>query len=240
MKKFAMHGAAVSALVVMALTGCGGSGDATVLAGSTASETPTPKAAKQYSNDELMAMVKQIKPGNGTELTTASAEELAEANPVKALMSMFTVEPAECKELETLGSSEPVAGSTSAAGAEVNNESGVMTMVTLTSGVDVGALQQSLDSNVAHAAQCANMTLSMAGQSMTVTTEKFAGISTVPGTIAYRTAMTSPSGAAQSTYMAYAIKDGVLISVTASGKGAEASGVTSAGALMDQAAALVK
>ncbi|MDQ0277965.1 hypothetical protein QO003_002268 [Arthrobacter silviterrae] len=210
------------------------------MAGPTASATPTPKAAKQYSNDELMAMVKQIKPGSGTELTTASAEELAGANPVKALMSMFTVEPAECKELETLGSSEPVAGSTSAAGAEVNNESSVMTTVTLTSGVDVKSLQRSLDASVANAAKCATMTLSMARQSMTVATDKFAGIGTVPGTIAYRTAMSTQSGAAQSTYMAHAIKDGVLISVTASGKGAEASGAASAGALMDQAAALIK
>lgn len=242
MNKNALRGFGVSALIVMALTACGGTSPSTDAASAPASETatPTPTAAKQYSNDELLDMVKQIKTATGTELTIASSEELAQANPMKALMSMFTIEPAECKELATLGGAEPLAGSTSAAGAEVNNESRVMTMVTLTSGVDVQTLQQSIDASSAEAAKCANMTLSMSGQSMTVSTEKFEGIGTIPGTVAYKSTMTTASGAGQSTYLAYAIKDGVLISAAASGKGAETDGVATAGALMDQAAALIK
>ena len=242
MNKNALRGFGVSALIVMALTACGGSGTSTDAAPASASETstPTPTAAKQYTSDELMAMVKQIKSGQGTELTVVSSEELADANPVKAILGMFTIEPAECKELATLGGAEPLAGSTSAAAAEVDNAASVMSTVTLTSGVDVQTLQQSMDASAAHVAKCANMTLSMAGQSMTVTTEKVGGISTVPGTVAYKTTINTPSGATQSTYLAYAIKDGVLISAAASGKGAEAGGIASSGALMNQAAALIK
>jgi hypothetical protein len=52
--------------------------------------------------------------------------------------------------------------------------------------------------------------------------------------------MVLPDGRSQSTYMGFAIKDGVLISATASGANAESEGVAAAGALMDQAAALIK
>jgi hypothetical protein len=58
--------------------------------------------------------------------------------------------------------------------------------------------------------------------------------------VAYKTEMSTASGAAQTTYMAYAIKEGVLISATASGKGADANGVATASDLMEQAAALIK
>ncbi|UKA49749.1 hypothetical protein LFT48_20335 [Arthrobacter sp. FW305-123] len=239
MKKFALQSAGISALVMMALTGCGGS---TESAGSTEAATPsaTPTVAKQYTSDELMAMVKQVKSPSGKELTVVSSEELAQENPMKALLSMFTVEPAECKDLGTLGGSEVLEGSTSAAGGDLNAETGVMTMVTLTSGVDVQKLKDSMAKSADQASKCATMTLSMSGQSMTVSTEKFEGISTVPGTQGYKTAMSSASGSSQTTYMAYVIKDGVMISATASGKGAEAAGAAAAGAMMDQAAALIK
>jgi hypothetical protein len=240
LKKFALQSVGISALAMMALTGCGGSGGSTDTASPEATASPTPTAAKQYTNDELVELVKQIKPKSGKELTVASSDELAQENPMKALLSMFTVEPAECKDLATLGGSETLAGSTTAAGADLNSESGVMTMVTLTSGLDKQKLQDSIDQSGAQAEKCAKMTLSMSGQSMNVSTEKFDGISTVPGTVAYKTEMSTASGAAQTTYMAYAIKDGVLISATASGKGAEANGVATASDLMEQAAALIK
>ncbi|MCF3140647.1 hypothetical protein LRQ04_15430 [Paenarthrobacter sp. AR 02] len=238
MKKFALQGAAASALVMMALTGCGGSSASTDAAKPEPSATPT--AAKQYTNDELVALVKSIKSPSGADLTVASSEELAQENPMKALMSMFTVEPAECNKLSTLGGSDVLAGSTTAAGADLNAASGVMTMVTLTSGLDVKKLQESVDASSAEAAKCAKMTLSMAGQSMNVSTAKYDGINTVPGTVAYKTDITTPGGSSQSTYMAYAIKDGVMISATASGKGAGENGAATAGALMKQAADLIK
>ncbi|MFJ4028801.1 hypothetical protein ACIPWF_15615 [Paenarthrobacter sp. NPDC089989] len=240
MKKFALHSVGISALVMMAVSGCGGSAGSTDAASPEATATPTPTVAKQYTNDELVGLVKQIKPKSGKELTVASSEELAQENPIKALLSMFTIEPAECKDLATLGGNTTLAGSTTAAGADLDAESGVMTMVTLTSGLDKQKLQDSIDQSGAQAQKCAKMTLSMAGQSMNVSTEKFDGISAVPGTVAYRTEMSSASGSTQTTYMAYAIKDGVLISATASGKGAEASGVATASDLMEQAAALIK
>ncbi|WP_347110046.1 hypothetical protein AAHB33_05080 [Paenarthrobacter sp. S56] len=124
MKKFALQSVGISALIVMALTGCGGSNGSSGAASPEATASPTPTAAKQYTNDELVELVKQIKPKSGKELTVASSEDLAKENPVKSLLSMFTIEPAECKDLATLGGSETLAGSTTAAGADLDAASG--------------------------------------------------------------------------------------------------------------------
>ncbi|MGP0222497.1 hypothetical protein [Paenarthrobacter sp. NCHU4564] len=243
MTRKALFGAGASALLVLALTACSSGSGTSSTATSSPSETatPTPTVAKQYTNDELMELVKQIKTADGADLTVMSSEDLAQENPMKALLSMMTIEPAECADLATLGGSEPLPGSTTAAGADVTSgAAGVMSVVTLTSGVDADALTKSVEDSSAHAAKCATMTLTMAGQSLTVATEKVDGISKVPGTVGYKTAMSLPDGQKQSTYMAFAIKDGVLISATASGKTAETEGAAAAGALMDQAAALIK
>ncbi|MGO4433348.1 hypothetical protein AB4Y88_08645, partial [Paenarthrobacter sp. RAF9] len=87
MKKFALQSVGISALAMMALTGCGGSTGSTDAASPEATASPTPTAAKQYTNDELVELVKQIKPKSGKELTVASSDELAQENPMKALMS---------------------------------------------------------------------------------------------------------------------------------------------------------
>ncbi len=52
--------------------------------------------------------------------------------------------------------------------------------------------------------------------------------------------MAFPDGRTGTLFTAHAIKDGVLISATASGNNGEAGGPEAAGALLDQAAALIK
>ncbi len=239
MYKKSLLGLGVVAIVGMALGAC--SGPAT--SPDTASAKPSEKAAqtKRYSNGELLDLVKQIKTADGTSLTTVSGEELSnQENPMKELLALMSIEPAECKALGALGSSQTIAGSTTAGGASVDTAGGVMSGITLVSGVDADALRNTVKNNKSQAAACENITLSMAGQSMDMTTKPVDGVSSVPDTVAYKTAISLPDGREQSTFIAYAVKDGVLITATASGQNADATGAAAAGALMDQAAALIK
>ncbi|WP_079941318.1 hypothetical protein [Paenarthrobacter ureafaciens] len=246
MKRNALRGFAAAGLLVMGLTACGGGGASTDVAssapaGETPSATPTPTEAKQYTTQELVDLVKQIKADDGSELTVSAIDDLAsQQNPLKELIGQMTIEPAECKELSTLGASQSIEGSTAAAGAKIDTDAQVVTGISLISGVDKEVLTKSLEDNEDQAAKCANMTMTMGGSTLKVSTEKFDGISSVPGAKGFKTAMVLPDGRSQSTYMGFAIKDGVLISATASGANAESEGVAAAGALMDQAAALIK
>lgn len=243
MKKNALRGFAASGLLVMGLTACGGTGTSTDAASAPASETPAPAPAqaKKYTTQELTDLVKQIKAADGTELMVSSVDDLAgQQDPLKDLLGSMNIEPAECKDLAMAGASQPIEGATGASGAKIDPASGVISSVTLASGVSKDVLENNVKSNEDQITTCANMTMSMSGTTMTMKTEKFDGIGSVPGTLGIKTTMTLPDGQTQSTLMAAAIKDGVLISATASGKNAESGGAAAAGALMDQAAALIK
>lgn len=239
MYKKSLLGLGVVAIVGMALGACSGPGTSP----DTTSAPPSEKAAeaKRYSNGELLDLVKQIKTADGTSLTAVSGEELSsQENPMKELLALMTIEPADCKALGALGSSQTIAGSTTAGGASVDTAGGLMSGITFVSGVDADALHNAIKNNKSQAAACENITLSMAGQSMEMTTKPVDGVGSVPDTMAYKTAISLPDGRAQSTFIAYAVKDGVLITATASGQNADATGAATVGALMDQAAALIK
>ena len=198
MYKKSLLGLGVVAIVGMALGAC--SGPAT--SPDTASAQPSEKAAqtKRYSDGELLDLVKQIKTADGTSLTTVSGEELSsQENPMKELLALMSIEPAECKALGALGSSETIAGSTTAGGASVDTAGGVMSGITLVSGVEADALRNTVKNNKSQAAACENVTLSMAGQSMDMTTKPVDGVSSLPDTVAYKTAISLPDGRTQST-----------------------------------------
>ncbi|WP_314324697.1 hypothetical protein [Paenarthrobacter ilicis] len=243
MNKNMLRGFAVSGLLVMGLTACGGSGSSTDAAPSAASEapSPTPTAAKQYTSAELTDLVKQIKPADGTELTVTTIDDVAaQADPLKKLMGSMNIEPAECKDSAMSGASQSIEGSTGATGAKVDTATGSVSSVALVSGVPAETLQENLKGSESQIATCSTMKMTMGGTAMTVNTEKVDGIGSVPGTVGLKTTMTLPDGQTQSTVSAFAVKGGVLISATASGPNAAADGAAAAGTLMDQAAALVK
>ncbi|NWL33793.1 hypothetical protein DM791_12925 [Paenarthrobacter nitroguajacolicus] len=223
----------------MALTACGGGTPAPSSAPPSETATATPTPAKQYSTEELVEFAKQIKAADGSTRAAVSGQELvAQYDPLRAL-TQAAIEPTTCKDLGTLGVYQPIAGSTSAG--TVRAKTGdFMTAVALTSGVERDVLQASLDTSKSQVEACGRMTISAEGQSITATTEKAEGIGSVPGTVSFKTVMAFPDGRTGTLFTANAIKDGVLISATASGNNGEAGGPEAAGALLDQAAALIK
>ena len=241
MKKNLLLGFGASALAAMALTACsGGTAAAPVSAPQSETATATPTPVKQYSNEELVSLVSQIKASDGSSLSAVSGEELAgRYQPLRDTLGKTTIEPAACKDLSAVGVPQTIAGSTSAGSTRVKTD-GVFTDLTLTSGVDVELLEAKLDASKSKAEECSQMTFSSSGQSIKSTTEKFAGIGSVPGTIAFKTAMVLPDGTEGIIYTAHVVKDGVLISATASSDAAETGGPAAAGALLDQSAALIK
>ncbi|NWL11551.1 hypothetical protein DM793_09595 [Paenarthrobacter nitroguajacolicus] len=223
----------------MALTACGAGTAAPASAPPSETATATPTPAKQYSTEELVEFAKQIKAADGSTRAAVSGQELvAQYDPLRAL-TQAAIEPTTCKDLGTLGVYQPIAGSTSAG--TVRAKTGdFMTAVALTSGVERDVLQASLDTSKSQVEACGRMTISAEGQSITATTEKAEGIGSVPGTVSFKTVMAFPDGRTGTLFTANAIKDGVLISATASGNNGEAGGPEAAGALLDQAAALIK
>lgn len=243
MNKNTLRGFAVSGLLVMGLTACGGAGSSTDAGTAPASETPAPAptAAKQYTSAELTDLVKQIKPADGTELTVTTIDDLAaQASPLKELMGSMNIEPAECKDLAMSGASQPIEGATGATGAKVDAATGSVSSVALVSGVPTEALQKNLKGSESQITTCSSMKMTMGDTALSMKTEKLDGVGSVPGTVGLKTTMTLPDGQAQSTVMAFAVKGGVMISATASGQNAGTDAAAAAGTLMDQAAALVK
>ncbi|WOH18681.1 hypothetical protein IRJ34_20390 [Paenarthrobacter sp. GOM3] len=241
MKKNALLGFGASALVIMALSACGGATASPEPAAGSASETatPTPTPVKKYTNEELVSVAGQIKEADGSSRAVISGQDIvAQYEPIRVL-NKATIEPAECADLGTLGMYQPLDGATSA-GTTRAKTGEFITSVALTSGVEPAQLQASLDKSTAHIEACKKMTLSAEGDTMTASTEKIDGVGTVPGTVASKTLMTIPGGRTGAIYNAYVLKNGVLISGSASSSEAATGGPEALGALMDQAAALIK
>lgn len=239
--KYSLIGLGASTLMVVALTACGG-GTAAAPASAPASETATatPTPAKQYTDEELVALVKQIKASDGSSPAVLSGEELLDQfDPITDTFGKVAVEPAGCKDLAMLGVPQPVAGS-STAGTARTKTNDFFSNVSLTSGVDIALLQENVDTRKSQAEACEKVTFSAEGQSVTTSTEKVDGVGSMPGTAAFKTLMVTPDGKTGAIYTAHVIKDGVLISATASGTEGAAGGPEAAGALLDQAAALIK
>lgn len=241
MKKNLLPGIGATVLVLMTLTACGGATaspeSGSTPAGKTATATPTP--AKQYTNEELAALVEQVKESDGTNRAVVSGPELvAQFEPVRVL-TKASIEPAGCADLGTLGAYQAIDGSTSA-GTTRSKTGDFITSLAVTSGVDTGVLQANLDKSKSQIEACKKVTLSAEGDTMTLTTEKIDGVGNVPGTVGLKTIMVMPDGKAGAIYSAHAIKGGVLISASASSNNAASGGPEAAGALMDQAAALIK
>ena len=249
----------VTILVAFSVAACGGNGDA---AGSgntpaaetassatasaapestTASPTPTAPPVKTYTSQELIALMNQIRDGKGAKLAVMSGEDLSgQVEQANALMEQMTIEPKECGDLAVAGSKEPPAGVAVAAGVSMDARAGAVATVTLMSGLDEGLLAKTVSMNAAQLAKCKAMSITMQGVRVEAAVSEITGLGTTPGTLAYRTDITLPDGQQQSTVMAYAVKGGVLISSMASGANAGTAGVSTAGALLDQAAKLIK
>ncbi|MGA8787376.1 MAG: hypothetical protein WB535_00340 [Paenarthrobacter sp.] len=242
MKKHLLPGIGATALMVVALTACGGStaSPEPTSSQSSGAATPTPTPVKQYTNEELIALVGQVKLADGTSPAVLSGDELlAQYDSMVKGFAGATIEPAACKDPFLLGAPRTIDGST-AAGTTRTKANGFISSVSMTSGVDAARLQDDLEKSKSQAEECKKVSYSAEGQTLTTSTQKVEGVGNVPGTEGFKTVMVLPDGRKGAIFIAHAIKDGVLISASATAEDGVAGGPEAAGALMDQAAALIK
>ncbi|MCT9869646.1 hypothetical protein [Paenarthrobacter aurescens] len=242
MKKHLLPGIGATALMVVALTACGGATASPEPASSQSSgaATSTPTPVKQYTKEELISLVGQVKLADGTSPAVLSGDELlAQYDSVVKGFAGATIEPAACKDPFLLGAPRTIDGST-AAGTTRTKANGFISNVSMTSGVDAARLHDDLEKSKSQAEECKKVSYSAEGETLTTSTQKVEGVGNVPGTVGFKTVMALPDGRVGAIFIAHAVKDGVLISATASASEGVAGGPEAAGALMDQAAALIK
>ncbi|MCD4852396.1 hypothetical protein LN996_16395 [Arthrobacter sp. AK01] len=242
MKKHLLPGIGATALMVVALTACGGATASPEPASSQSSgaSTSTPTPEKQYTKEELISLVGQVKLADGTSPAVLSGDELlAQYDSVVKGFAGATIEPAACKDPFLLGAPRTIDGST-AAGTTRTKANGFISSVSMTSGVDAARLHDDVEKSKSQAEECKKVSYSAEGETLTTSTQKVEGVGNVPGTVGFKTVMALPDGRVGAIFIAHAVKDGVLISATASASEGVAGGPEAAGALMDQAAALIK
>lgn len=124
-------------------------------------------------------------------------------------------------------------------GTSLDTGSGASTGVAMTSGLDPAFLKQSM-AQAEEVSKCANMTFTIGEISADATLTLIDGVSSVPGAVAYETQTVMSTGQKQAIITAQAVSGGVLISVVSMGGASREEAVSRAGAMMDQAAALLK
>ena len=205
----------------------------------TATPTPTP-TAKAYTTEELAAIVGQVRDAADRRLSVLPSGDIASTlEQTKAMLASIDVTPAECKELAAASTVPSVDGAAMAIGMSTDTGTGAVTALSLVAGLDQSFLAKVTDSPE-QLAKCSSMTMTASGTEITVTVKSMPGVSSVPGTVAYRTDSALPDGRTQSTVTAQAVQQGVVLTSVATGGGSEADAVQRAGALLDAAAALIK
>lgn len=243
---------AVSVLLATAVSACGGTpepkaagstpaapaGPATTVA---AAPTPSPSpTAKAYTAGELAAIVGQVRDAADRRLTVLPSADIATTlEQTKAMLSSIDVKPAECKELAASSTVPSVDGAAMAVGMSTDAATGAVTALSLVSGLDQSFLAR-LKGQQDQLAKCSSMTMTASGMEVAVTVTALQGVSSRPGTIAYRTDTALPDGQKQSTVTAQVVQQGVVLTSVASGGASEADAVQRAGALLESAGALVK
>ncbi|MBT2530627.1 hypothetical protein J7E83_00515 [Arthrobacter sp. ISL-48] len=169
----------------------------------------------------------------------SSADLTGSLDQTKALLSSMSVEPAECQEMAISGTAPSVAGATVAVGTSMDAAEGATTTVSMASGLDPAFLAKGM-AQAGEISKCANMSITAAGKKLDVALTTIDGLSSVPGTLAYRTDTTLPDGRKQSIITAQAVVHSVLISVISMGGATEEAAISRAGAMLDQAGAQIK
>lgn len=226
----------------MGLTACGGAGTSTDAASAPASETatPTPTPAKQYTLEELTAVLGQIKDKQGAKLSVMSSADMSGTlEQSKAMMSQIDVQPAVCKDMALGSLAQPVDGVKAAFG--VSQDVATSSMSTISLGTGLGErirdrAQESIDQLTA----CGTMTMGGPTGASTITVTDLADKKPANALIAYRMDTELPSGETGSALMSQAIKQDVLISVIVAGGASEADALANTTVLLDQAIELIK
>lgn len=250
MKKSVLGTFGASALLALTVSACGGSAApqaadsstaAPAASQTTAAPTPTPTPTpKAYKAEELAAIVGQVRDAADRRLSVLPTGDIAATlEQTKAMLASIDVKPAECKELAAASTVPSVDGAAMAIGMSTDTGTGAVTALSLVAGLDQSFLAKVADPSE-QLAKCSSMTMTASGMDVKVTVKAVAGVSTLPGAVAYRTDSALPDGRTQSTVTAQVVHQGVVLTSVATGGASEADAVHRAGALLDSAAALVK
>ena len=238
-----------SALLVLALTACGGPAKSPDTGGGAAPETsatttpsptPTEAAFKKLTSDELAEIAGGVKDADSVALAVMPADKVSQAlDQMMSLMTEVQVEPAKCNSIATGTALKPDSSTTMAIGASTSSNAELTQTLSLLSGVDKEKLDETLSARSKEIADCGNLSMKIGEMSVTATTTGLDSGADTPGAIAMRTDVTLPAGTTQSTVMTFAVKGGVLIAAQASGTGVTSADLAQAEELLDQAAALI-
>lgn len=244
MNKNALRGLAVSGLLVMGLTACGGAGTSTDAASAPASETatptPTPTPAKDFTLEELNTVLGQIKDKQGTRLSVTSSADLSGSmEQTKALMSQIDVQPAVCKDMAMGSMAQPMDGMKAAVGVSQDAASASVTTISLGAGLGDDA-KTKVEASSDQLAQCSTMTMSGPTGASTLTVTDLAGKKPANAMVAYRMDTELPTGEKGSVIMAQTVKQNVVITTVGVGGGSEEAALANVNNLLDQAVELIK
>jgi hypothetical protein len=237
-----------SAFLVLGLSACGGpaapvdagASPETSAASVTPSPTPPEAAFTMLTSDELAEIAGSVKDSASAPLSVLPADKVSQAlDQMMSLMTDVQVEPAECNSIATGAAIKPDSNTTMAVGASTSSSAELTQTLSLVSGVAKEQLDQTLARRSSEIEDCSSIIMNIQGMSMTAETTRLDSSAATPGAIAMQTDVTLPTGATQRTVMSFAVKGGVLISAQASGTGVTSSDLTSAEALLDQAATLI-
>lgn len=242
MNKNALRGFAVSGLLVMGLTACGGAGTSTDAASSPASETatPTPTPEKDFTLEELNAVLSQIKDKQGTKLSVTSTADLSGSmEQTKAMMSQIDVQPAVCKDMAMGSMAQPLDGMKAAVGVSQDAASASVTTISLGAGLGEDA-KSKVEASSDQLAKCSTMTMSGPSGASTLTVTDLAGKKPANAMVAYRMDTELPSGEKGSVIMAQTVKKNVVVTAVGVGGGSEEAALANVNNLLDQAVELIK
>jgi hypothetical protein len=252
MKASALRIFGTTVLVAATLSACGGSPNSPgagandapgtgVVAVTTATvPTPTATPVRTYTQEELAALVGQLKDAQGHALTVMPAIDLAASlEQTKAALAATTVDPAECSDLALAGIAPSADNAAVAVGSSGDAASGASTAVSMTSGLDEAFLSQ-IDDMAGQLGKCATMSITAGAVQLSTNLTLLERVGALPSEVAFRTDTKISDGRQQSMITVQAVQRGVLLSVVASGGESEQDAIARAGALLDSAAALIE
>jgi hypothetical protein len=244
MNKNALRGFAVSGLLVMGLTACGGAGTSTDAASAPASEagTPTPTEApfRTYSKAELASLVGDVRDAKGTRLMVMPEDRLADTlKQVKDLLANSVVEPAACANFLTGGGIQMEEGATISIGASASSTAETANLLSLFSGVSADKVNAVSENGAKDLAACGNVQMTIMGEVVQASSKALPTAAKTPGAIAYRSTVAGTGGSRNQLFVS-AVKSGVVLVAQSTGTKVEDSELPELEAMLDQAADLIK
>ncbi|WP_405476623.1 hypothetical protein [Paenarthrobacter ilicis] len=243
MNKNALRGLAVSGLLVMGLTACGGGSTPTdpSAASKPLTTTPTQVPFKTYTKAELGKMVDEVRDSNDVRLLVMPDDRLEDTlKQTKAIATNSTVEPAACADF-TLGDGILLnEGATLSIGASASSTADSLVLLTLVSGLTEDKVKEFMTSKTASLDACGTVQATVMGQNVEASTKSLPTAAKTDGAVAYKSSAIAPGSGSQDQLIVTAAKGGIVIISKSAGKTVQDTDLTKLESMLDQAAALIK